>query len=347
MQDTRLSVFTSLFPEAKPYRVTQIKQSFFVPTIRSWNQVTTLSKIDRERVGQSVPFLSLSQASLLRSPSKDTYKALLLLHDGLKIETVLMKNARGHWTICVSTQVGCAMKCTFCATGSMGLSRNLSEDEIVDQYRFWLWFLYDKNPEEQITNIVYMGMGEPLANYDAVKDSLLTLLKQTTIGPTHMTVSTIGSSVLLQKIIEDPSWPSVRMAISLHSAVLSTRKSIVPTMADSFYKDLQTWCEQYREKFASRSLYVTFEYVLLGGINDSVAEARALALFLELLGTVKVNLIPWNPVTTGSAFKAPTSEVMDSFHTTLQAHNVITIRRKTMGLDIDAACGQLVIKNIQ
>jgi adenine C2-methylase RlmN of 23S rRNA A2503 and tRNA A37 len=159
----------------------------------------------RETLDACIPWLSLSLAHLLESVKKDTYKAIVELGDGKRVETVLMQNARGQWTVCVSSQVGCAMACTFCATGTMGFTRNLIADEIVDQVRFWNSFLAGRpEPEERISNIVFMGMGEPLANYENVKETIRQLLLHTDLGPTHITVSTVGLLPMLRKLLKDP-----------------------------------------------------------------------------------------------------------------------------------------------
>ena len=173
---------------------------------------------------------------MLRSARGDTHQPWLTLADGQKVETVLMENKRGDWTICVSSQLGCAMGCTFCATGKMGLTRNMTADEITDQYRFWQHFIAtprsgayqeDFKGDQRISNVVFMGMGEPLANYENVKKSIHTWLKNTDLGPTHITVSTVGILPVLEEILTDPDWPDARLAISPQRRP-SHRKSFRP-----------------------------------------------------------------------------------------------------------------------
>lgn len=339
----RIEQFTELFPTCPSFRLVQVRQAFFDRQISEWKEVTVLPSAMRTTAGQ-IPWFSFIASEVFTSQKKDTYKALLELSDSKKIETVLMANKRGNWTICVSSQVGCAMACAFCATGKMGLMRNLTHDEIVDQYRFWNIFLRE-HPElpQRISNVVFMGMGEPMANYDAVKEALKTWLRFTDIGPTHITVSTVGVLPRLDKLLDDPEWPKVRLAISLHSADPKTRKSIVPTSYDDFLPKLHAWAKKYLAKMGSRRHHVTFEYVMLSGINDTPTHAKLLAEFVNDIGRIKVNLIPYN--FTDSEFVRSTNPAIQQFLATLQNAGVIATTRRTMGDDIAAACGQLVVKN--
>lgn len=290
----------------------------------------------RERLSV-IPWMSVELVQMQVSGNGDTHKALLRVEGDKQIETVLMKNPRGAWTICVSSQVGCAMRCGFCATGKMGLTRSLTADEIVDQYRFWKHFKI----AERISNIVYMGMGEPLANYEAVKESLNTLLARTDLGKTRITVSTVGVLPRLEQILTDRGWPHVRLAVSLHSAIEQTRKLIVPTSYDDFLPKLENWAKRYLAQFGNRRHHLTFEYVMLKCVNDTPAHARALALFVNRIGHVRVNLIPYN--LTGVAFERSPDAAIDAFLAELDDRGVVATRRRTMGSDIAAACGQLIV----
>jgi 23S rRNA (adenine2503-C2)-methyltransferase len=203
---TRKEQFDALFPKAPKYRWNQIEQGLF-SAARSWAELTNLSKDMREKLS-TLPWLSLEPQTVQVSRKKDTHKAMLRTQDGKDIETVLMQNARGSWTVCVSSQIGCAMRCGFCATGKMGLTRSLNTDEIVDQYRFWTQYLQDHPEiEGRISNMVFMGMGEPLANYPNVRETLNRLLEHTDIGRTRITVSTVGVLPRLEQILEDEHWP--------------------------------------------------------------------------------------------------------------------------------------------
>lgn len=285
--------------------------------------------------------MTVSAVRVLESVNGDTYKAVVETVDQKRIETVLMKNARGHFTVCVSSQVGCAMACTFCATGTMGLVRNLIVDEIIDQYRLWIAFLQGR-PElpQYISNIVFMGMGEPLANYEHVKAALRTILKYTDIGPTRITVSTVGLVPMLRHLLDDPEWPPVRLAVSLHSADSDTRKRMMPTSFDGFLDDLAAWAEEYFKRFESKRRHLTFEYVMLAGVNDTAMHAEALIRFARRIGKVRVNLIPYN--FTGDVYRGSLPGDFAGFENKLRDAGIDATRRRSMGDDIAAACGQLV-----
>jgi 23S rRNA (adenine2503-C2)-methyltransferase len=348
LPQTRAEQFETLFPSEPRFRWDQIVRALYQSQVKDWQGITTLSKTMREQI-VAIPFVSYKEVRVLSSKNGDTYKAMVTMHDDAQIETVLMANARGQWTICVSSQVGCAQRCGFCATGKMGFKRNLTVDEIVDQYRYWNYFLAEKKPQHpeaeknvpaRISNVVFMGMGEPLANYETVKATINQWLKFTDIGRTHITVSTVGMIPTLNHLLEDPAWPHVRLAVSVHSAEPSTRKEIVPTSYDGFLEKLQDWGKRYLAKFGNNKHHLTFEYVMLRDINDTAHHAQALYKFVNKVGLVKVNLIPYN--LTDSPFKRSLDPVIEDFKAALEAHGVTCTIRKTMGDDIAAACGQLI-----
>lgn len=341
---TRREFFQARFPDAPLWRLAQIEQTLFSPLIHSFQDITTLPVAWRNLLEQESAFLTYRESQVFWSQKRDTFKALLILSDGKRIETVLMRNARNAYTVCVSTQIGCAMACTFCATGSMGFTRNLSSDEIVDQLRYWIYFLADR-PEivRRISNVVYMGMGEPLANYEAVKQSLQSILKYTDIGPTHITVSTVGLIPMLERLLGDIEWPPVRLAVSLHSADPKTRMKIMPTSYENFLKELAVWSGRYFQKFDSKRRHLTFEYIMLSGVNDTEEHARALIDFSKRIGKVRINLIPYNY--TSDIFRQSIPSHVDAFQKRLEDAGVDVTRRRTMGEDITAACGQLATKS--
>ena len=329
-----------LLKDEPAFRGKQAAAALFQHEFSSWDEVSSLPKSIRETLKADIPWSTLTQETVLGGKKADTWKALLKAADGARIETVLMTNKRDTWTVCVSSQVGCAMNCSFCATGKMGFTRNLTSDEIVDQVRFWKEFLKGK-PElrQDITNIVYMGMGEPLANYDNVKRSLGILTGTMGIGMTRITVSTVGLVPMLETLLADETWPPVRLAVSLHSANPGTRKDIMPTSYDEFLEKLAGWAEKYFAKFDSNRRHLTFEYVLLSGVNDTERHANALVRFSRRVGKVKVNLIPYN-YTTGE-FKKSSEAASQAFQDILVRAGITATRRRTMGDDIAAACGQL------
>lgn len=331
------------------FRATQVEEALFRPDISGWADVKNLPKALRERLVAEVPWMTLGEGPMLTSKKGDTFKAALEVEggpstgsgQGKRIETVLMANARGQWTVCVSAQVGCAMRCAFCATGKMGLTRSLTGDEIVDQYRFWRRFLHER-PELQprISNIVFMGMGEPLANYEEVKRAIRMILRHTDIGETHIVVSTVGVLPRLKQILTDKDFPPVRIALSLHSAIAATRKSIVPTSYDNFLQTVTEWTRQYFEAFPARRRHLTFEYVMLKGVNDDDAHVEALTRYANEAGKVRINLIPYN--FTGGEFSRSDDDRVGAFVKSLERAGVLVTVRRTMGDDIAAACGQLI-----
>ena len=339
---TREQLLSEVLKDQPAFRIRQCEEAVFQVANTSWDDVTSLPATTREVLKTHVPWITVQEKIMQQSAKLDTFKALLTLSDETEIESVLMKNARGAWTICVSSQVGCAMRCGFCATGKMGLTRSLTRDEIVDQYRFWQKFLKE-HPElpPRISNVVFMGMGEPLANYTEVRAAINTWLAQTDLGRTRITVSTVGVLPRLEQILTDPEWPHVRLAVSLHSAVQETRKSIVPTSFDDFLPRIADWSKRYLDIHGNRRHHLTFEYVMLRGVNDSKEDARALHKFVTRIGNVRVNLIPYN--FTGGEFFATTDERLKIFFDELGAHGVTVTVRKTMGDDIAAACGQLSV----
>lgn len=355
-QKTRKEQFSELFPDTPAYRLKQLDQALFDLKNKSWNDVTVLPEAMRQTLAEKVPWISVETATILRSKNGDTHKVVLRLADGKEIESVLMENARGDLTICVSSQVGCAMRCGFCATGTMGFKRNLTADEIVDQYRFWKYFIATEEPvggdclhaggqsplPSRISNVVFMGMGEPMGNYANVKATLNTWLTQTDLGPTHITVSTVGLLPRLEDILNDAEWPHVRLAVSLHSALAETRKKIVPTSFDDFLPKLAEWGKKYLEKFGNNRHHLTFEYVMLSGVNDTDAHAEELAKYANSIGRVRINVIPYN--FTDLEFQKSEESQIQRFIEIVENKGVTITRRRTMGDDIAAACGQLVKK---
>jgi 23S rRNA (adenine2503-C2)-methyltransferase len=332
-----------LFPDEPKFRLKQIEKNLFKREFRSFSEMTNVPLAMREVLEKEVLFTTYDLTYIQNSSNKDTYKANLRVEGGKNIETVLMQNKRGQWTICVSSQVGCAMGCTFCATGKMGIIKSLHYDEILDQYRFWAYFLQD-NPDlpQRISNIVFMGMGEPLANYINVRTTLNKLLEYTDLGVTKITVSTVGVIPAMKKILTDEKWPHIRLALSLHSADIESRKEIVPTTFNKFLDEIGDWAREYLDKFGNNKHHLTFEYVMLKDVNDSKMHAEKLSEFVNSIGNVKVNLIPYNWI--GTQYECSTDEQMQKFMNKLIGTGINVTRRKNMGTDIDAACGQLSTK---
>ncbi len=325
------------------FRIKQIHKAWFDLKIKSYAEITTLPADLRKKLS-NFPWLSVAPKTILKSKIDGTEKALLKLADGLCIETILMareskkedKEAPRR-TICVSSQVGCGMGCAFCATGAQGFSRNLSAEEIIDQYRFWQNHLGKNN--ETVGNIVIMGQGEPLLNYDAVKSALNVILENSGLAQNKITISTVGLQEPMEKILTDKDFPAARVAISLHSAIEKIRKQIVPSSQAGFLDFLVKWSEKYHKVLGSRSHFLSLEYVMLYGINDDEAHLKALGNLTRKMGRVKINLIPLNK--TAGDIKGSPAETIKKWQDTLIKSGLTCTIRHSQGADISAACGQL------
>lgn len=348
---TRYEKFVELFPNEPKFRWKQIELALFQEKNHGWNDVTSLPAVMREKLLVELPWLSLKRVDEASEPDGSVRKVLLETEDGNRIESVLMQSKSGKFSVCVSTQVGCAMGCAFCSTGKLGLKRHLSTDEIVDQLRYWQC---SQTPvsipapngetltDKVITNIVLMGMGEPMNNYENVRSALNSILNNTGIGPTHITVSSAGVLPKLKQMNEDKDWPPVCIAISLHSADPKKRKEIMPSSGPNFLSELSEWAQDYLKKLGNRSHYITFEYIMLEGINDSDEDARKLAAFTKPLGRAKINLIAYNFA--AGDFKPSSPQRIMEFMNVLQNAGLDVTRRQSLGGSIQAACGQLAAK---
>jgi 23S rRNA (adenine2503-C2)-methyltransferase len=267
--------------------------------------------------------------------SDGTEKFVLRLADGKYVESVFIPDTPAM-TFCISTQIGCAMGCRFCLTGKMGLVRNLTAGEIVGQVRV----LADATGMRQRRfNIVLMGMGEPLHNYDETMKALRILADEhgLAVSPRRVTLSTVGLLGALGRLAHEPLMPN--LAVSLHAASDSLRGELVPLNKKHGVTDIIQACKQFPLKRRSR---ITFEYVLLAGVNDTPEDARQLARLLAGVKS-KVNLIPLNPAP-GIPFDRPSDETVDQFARILADRYLTVSVRKSRGLDIRAACGQLIVE---
>ena len=316
------------------YRADQIRRWIFGKRVSEFQEMHDIPAPLREQLENR--FAIFTSTVVRHQISKDrTEKLLLQLPDGNFVECVLMRETRRR-TVCVSTQVGCAMGCTFCASGMLGLMRNLSAGEIIEQI-----LRVDRllKPNERITNVVVMGIGEPLANLPALRKTLETLNEKggMGLGARRMTISTVG---LPEKIRELAAiGKPYNLAVSLHAPNDELRNQIVPVNANIGLQSILSAADDYFEKTGRR---VTYEYVLLAGTNDSVECARELALLLKGRNA-HVNLIPMNDVSE-LAFQKPSLPQTTRFVETLEYGNINVTVRKRKGADIDAACGQLRLK---
>jgi len=278
----------------------------------------------------------VNQVQLIKSKDGHTAKYLLALEDGQMIETVLMRY-RGRTTVCVSTQVGCAMGCVFCATGHMGFMRHLSTGEIISQFTHVARDLASNH--ESIRNVVLMGMGEPLHNYDATLKAIEILMDQKglAIGPRYITLSTVGLPKAIQRLA-DESIP-INLAVSLHAASDSERNELVPVNRRWGLNKLVQSCRYYAKVSGRR---VFFEFALIKGKNDSEEQAHKVGSLLNGIDA-HVNLIPLNP--TGSYSGQPSDDTaIINFQKVLSEYHIPSTVRQRRGLDIHAGCGQLRVE---
>jgi 23S rRNA (adenine2503-C2)-methyltransferase len=295
----------------------------------SYADMTNLPAELRLALEAEVPLSSLSVEREARS--KDgTEKALFRTADGRPVEAVLMRYRDARRSLCVSSQSGCPLTCTFCATGRMKFGRNLTASEILDQALHF-------RRKERVTNLVFMGMGEPLINVDNVLASC-ERLPEIGIPNSNTTVSTVGWIPGIQRMA-DPSTPNVRLALSLHAADPALRSELMP-VNDRY--PLPDVLDAVREWHAARKRKVFIEYVMLDGVNDRYEQAVALAGLLQPAGVFKVNLIPYNP--TDGGYEGSSRAAIAAFRDALVERGVVATIRLTRGRDIDAACGQLAAK---
>jgi 23S rRNA (adenine2503-C2)-methyltransferase len=303
--------------------------------VHDFDAMTNLGKDLRVRL-RELAEIRAPEVALDQVAADGTRKWLLRLADGNCIETVFIPEAdRG--TLCVSSQVGCTLSCAFCATGHQGFNRNLEVDEIIGQ----LWLASrllgrDTDDKRAITNVVMMGMGEPLLNFENVVAAMRIMLDDLAYGLSkrRVTLSTAGVVPMLERLrAECP----VSLAVSLHATNDSLRDELVPLNRKYPIAELLAACRRYVDGDGRRR--VTFEYIMLAGVNDGVAQARELVKLLDGIPS-KVNLIPYNPFPQGRFVRSDQATI-DRFRDVLQRANLTTITRKTRGDDIDAACGQL------
>ena len=323
------------------YRWDQARRAVYEQAVASWDEVAVLPADVRRALAEKAPILSLTERRVDVSPDGRAHKALLTLSDGKIVETVLLRPSPTRWTTCISTQVGCAIGCTFCATGLMGLSRNMTAEEIADQVLFWRQYMRKKGLEGRLDNVVYMGMGEPFACYEPVAESLRVLMdqKRLAIGARHISVSTSGVAPKIELFAKD--FPQVNLAISLHAATDELRSRLVPMNKAYPLSKLAAALKTYLS-LTKRKLF--FEYVLLKGENDREQDAKALVDWLKGLGPaalLHVNLIVFNQTDTPHR---PTDE-QDArrFQSWVMAGGFKATVRQNLGRDIDGACGQLVV----
>jgi 23S rRNA (adenine2503-C2)-methyltransferase len=324
--------------DEKPFRARQLLQWMHQREITDFAEMTDLSKSLRTRLDE-VAMVQMPQRISESKSADGTIKWLFESGAGQAVETVFIPEPdRG--TLCISSQVGCALDCAFCATGAQGFNRNLSADEIIGQVAHANRNLPPRpNGEPAISNVVFMGMGEPLANYRNILPALELLLSDYAYGLSkrRITVSTSGIVPHIDKLGDDCN---VSLAVSLHAPSNELRDRLVPINRIHPISELLDACWRYAAKRANR--YITFEYVMLRDVNDSLAHADELAALLKDR-PAKVNLIPFNPFN-GNDFERSRAADIERFQKRLRKLGLVVTTRRTRGDDIDAACGQLAGK---
>ena len=318
------------------FRIKQVQEALFKKGISTWQEATNLPADLRENLQKNFPLLSFTVGPVVVSQKDKAAKALLTLSDGLKIETVLLK-PQDSWSVCVSSQVGCALHCSFCSTGKMGFKRDLTAEEITDQVLFWFQYLHRKKWGERISSVVFMGMGEPLLNYVNVIKAARELSSENhlNIGARHISVSTSGIADKLHKLAVD--LPQANLAVSLHNADNKERSKLMPVNRKFDLEDLKKALEEY---IAMTGRQVFLEYSVLENINSRPEHIRKLADFIYSIKDnylLHVNLIACN---LGRGEKTD-ERVVKEFAAGLKAMGIGVTIRKSMGNDILAACGQL------
>lgn len=321
----------------KAFRAKQLHEWLWLKSARSFEAMTNLSLELRELLSQhfELPAVCIAEEQL---SSDRTIKTAFRLADGKITEGVLIPSTK-RMTACISSQIGCSLSCKFCATGKLKLMRNINFDEIYDQVAI-IKEQAEKHYQQGLTNIVYMGMGEPLLNYNQMLKSIERITAADGLGmsPKRITVSTAGIAKLIKRLGDDEV--RFNLALSLHAANDIKRSKIMPINDQNNLEVLAEALRYYHEKTENR---VTYEYIIFKDFNDEIEDARELAEFCKHI-PCKINIIEYNPIDEGE-FQQADPQKVDQFADYLENKNLIVNVRRSRGKDIDAACGQLANKN--
>jgi len=321
--------FESALKNEPKFRLKQVKQAVFCDLIENWNEAQSLPKELREKLQENIPLDIKSEISV--SDDKQTIKVLIILEDGSKIESVLMRYKERN-SVCVSSQVGCPLNCSFCATGKLGFKRNLTSDEIVSQVLFFDRYL--KSDKERVSNVVFMGMGEPFLNYDNVLGAVKILNDKDglNIGMRRISISTSGIVEGIEKLEQENI--DVNLAISLHAPNDELRKRLMPIAQKYSIAEILRAVNGYIYLTGRK---VMFEYIMIKDVNDSEECAEELAKLMNHK-LYMVNLISYNPT---GIFKASPPDRIKRFKEFLETRGVEVTQRYKFGKGIKGACGQL------
>ena len=321
----------------KKFRAKQVYEWLWHKSLKNFDEMSNISLSTRELLKTHFAINHI-RVDLMQHSSDGTIKNAVKLFDDKIVESVLIPTTK-RITACISSQVGCSLDCNFCATARLKRMRNLNSDEIYDQV-VAIKDEAERYFQRPLTNIVFMGMGEPLLNYANVIDAIDKITSPEGLGmaPRRITLSTVGIPKMIRKMAEDEV--KFNLAISLHSAINETRSRLMPINEVNPLEDL---AESLSFWYARTKRKVTYEYVIWEGINDDERHAKALAKFCKIIPS-KVNLIQYNPIDEGE-FRQASQEAVDMYVRVLEGQGIIAKVRKSRGQDIDAACGQLANKN--
>lgn len=331
-----ISNLSNILQKEAKFRFKQAHKALFSDFISDWQDVSVFPLELRQKLARDCPLEIKSQ--IFKSDNKKTTKALITFNDNLSVETVLIRQKDNRFTVCLSSQIGCPLACNFCVSGSMGFKRNLSKMEIIEQFLFWARYL--KNKDEKIDNLVFMGMGEPLLNYDNVISaiSLLNSKEAFNFGARRISISTAGLSKQIRRLAKEPY--QLNLAISLHASNDQLRSELMPKAVKiNSISDILRAVDYY---ISNTNRQVMFEYVMIDKVNDSIEEAKNLIPLLRK-PLYMLNLIPLNE---NKNYKTSSLEKINKFASVLSSAGVKVTIRESLGSDIVAACGQLAkIKN--
>lgn len=321
----------------KKFRAKQVYEWLWQKSLKNFDEMSNISLSTRELLKAHF-IINHIRVDLMQHSSDGTIKNAVKLFDNKIVESVLIPTTK-RITACISSQVGCSLDCNFCATARLKRMRNLNADEIYDQV-VAIKEEAETYFQRPLTNIVFMGMGEPLLNYANVMDAIdkITSDKGLGMAPRRITLSTVGIPKMIRKMADDEV--KFNLAVSLHSAINETRSRLMPINEVNPLEDLADSLSYWYSRTKSK---VTYEYVIWAGINDDERHAKALAKFCKIIPS-KVNLIQYNPIDEGE-FRQASQEAVDMYLRVLESQDIIAKVRKSRGQDIDAACGQLANKN--
>lgn len=322
---------SNILKDEPRFRFKQVNKALFVDYISDWQEVTVFPLALREKLESNCPLYI--NAKLVDSGDKKSTKALISFSDNLSVETVLIRQSDGRHTVCVSSQIGCPLACKFCVSGSIGFKRNLNYFEIVEQFLFWARYL--KKEDKKIDNLVFMGMGEPLLNYDEVLKAIKFLNDEESFnfGARRISISTVGLAKQIKRLAKEPF--QVNLGISLHAYNDSLRKELMPKAVElNSLREIMQAVDYYIFK---TNRQVMFEYIMIDKVNDSLEIAKNLAVLMKR-PLFMVNLIPCN---SNENYNPSPKKTINDFAKVLSDKGVKVTIRESLGSDISAACGQL------